>query len=126
MNDLTEKDFQSGIRATEWFKEYVQEYGEEPNLNIKEYDYRKAWAAGVRPTRDKYDVSSKTKKARYHWGSSAPDGTMLKSKDHPTAWKEQFMVKTGVNPDAVGVKGPLDGEEWIQKRRAKAVKRVTK
>jgi hypothetical protein len=93
-----EKDFQSEIRKTGWFKEYVKEYGEEPDLNTSDYDYRSAWKAGVRPVRDPYD------KNRYHWSSSNPEtGEMLKSKDHPTAWKEEYMKSTGKNPDEVGV-----------------------
>jgi hypothetical protein len=93
-----EKDFQSEIRKTGWFKEYVKEYGEEPDLNTSDYDYRSAWKAGVRPVRDPYD------KNKYHWSSSNPDtGEMLKSKDHPTAWKEEYMKSTGKNPDEVGV-----------------------
>ena len=93
-----EKDFQAEIRKTGWFKEYVKEYGEEPDLNTSDYDYRSAWKAGVRPVRDPYD------KNRYHWSSSNPEtGEMLKSKDHPTAWKEDYMKSTGKNPDEVGV-----------------------
>jgi len=93
-----EAEFQKGIKETDWFKEYKKEYGEEPDLNITEYDYRKAWKAGVRPERDPYD------KNKYHWGSSDPKtGEMLKSKDHPTAWKEDYMRKTGKNPDEEGV-----------------------
>jgi hypothetical protein len=93
-----EAEFQKGIKETGWFKEYKKEYGEEPDLNITEYDYRKAWKAGVRPERDPYDNN------KYHWGSSDPKtGEMLKSKDHPTAWKEDYMRKTGKNPDEEGV-----------------------
>ena len=96
--DKEEQDFQSGIRKTEWFKEYVKEYGEEPDLNTKDYNYREAWKAGVRPQRDPYD------KNRYHWSSSNPEtGEMLKSKEHPTAWKEEYMKRTGKNPDEVGI-----------------------
>jgi hypothetical protein len=93
-----EAEFQAGIKKTGWYKEYVKEYGEAPDLNTTEYDYRKAWKAGVRPERDPYD------KNKYHWGSSDPKtGEMLKSKDHPTAWKEEYMRKTGKNPDEAGV-----------------------
>ena len=92
-----ESKFQSWIKSTEWYKEFVKEYKEEPDLNITEYDYRAAWKAGVKPERDPYDNN------RYHWPSSMPDGQMLKSKDHPTAWKEEYMRETGKNPDAVGV-----------------------
>jgi len=92
-----EMEFQRAIRATEWFKEFVREYGEEPDLNTKDYDYRKAWSAGVRPERDPYDNN------RYHWRSSLDSGEMLKSRDHPTAWKEHYMRRFGTNPDATGV-----------------------
>lgn len=96
--DKEEQDFQTGIKKTEWFKEYVKEYGEEPDLNTKDYDYRSAWKAGVRPQRDPYD------KNRYHWSSSNPEtGEMLKSKEHPTAWKEEYMKRTGKNPDEAGI-----------------------
>jgi hypothetical protein len=95
--DNEEQEFQKGIRATEWFKEFKQEYGEEPDLDIEEYDYRAAWKAGVTPERDPYDNN------RYHWGSVNPKtGEMLKSKDHPTAWKQYYMDMTGKNPDEVG------------------------
>lgn len=91
-----EKDFQEGIRNTEWFKEFKQQYGEEPNLNDKDYDYRAAWKAGIRPERYAQD------KNKYHWSSSLPNGKMLKSENHPTAWKEYYMRETGKNPDEVG------------------------
>jgi hypothetical protein len=105
-----EKDFQSEIRKTGWFKEYVKEYGEEPDLNTSDYDYRSAWKAGVRPVRDPYD------KNKYHWSSSNPDtGEMLKSKDHPTAWKEEYMKSTGKNPDEAGV----TKEQYMQQSKPK-------
>jgi len=93
---LSENSFQKGIRSSQWFKEYVNEYGEEPDLNTTDYDYRKAWAAGIRPERDPYDNN------RLHWGSALPDGTMLKSPSHKNEWKEYYMRITGQNPDAVG------------------------
>jgi hypothetical protein len=93
---VDEANFQKGIRSTEWFKEYVKEYGEEPNLNSSDYDYRKAWKSGVRPEKDPYDNN------RHHWPSSLEDGTMLKAADHPTAWKEYYMRMTGRNPDEIG------------------------
>lgn len=96
-----EMQFQKWIRATPWFSEYVREYGEEPDLNIKDYDYRQAWKAGVQPVQDKYD------RGRYHWPSVNPQtGQKLKSKTHPTAWKEIYMQKTGVNPDSIGLARP--------------------
>ena len=88
-----EMRFQRGIRATPWFSEFVKQYGEEPDLSTSaDYDYRQAWKMGIRPERDPYDSN------RFHWASSTPDGTMLKSKTHPTAWKEEYMRATGNNP----------------------------
>ena len=109
--DPKEDDFQHGIRGTSWFSDFVKQYGEEPDLRpVSEdpalgpnYDYRKAWAAGVRPEPDPYDNN------RQHWPSSSPDGKMLKSKNHPTAWKEPFMRQYGVNPDSL----PSSVSEWL-------------
>lgn len=109
--DPKEDDFQRGIRGTSWFSDFVKQYGEEPDLRpVSEdpalgpnYDYRKAWAAGVRPEPDPYDNN------RQHWPSSSPDGKMLKSKNHPTAWKEPFMRQYGVNPDSL----PSSVSEWL-------------
>lgn len=110
--DKDEQDFQAEIKKTGWFKEYVKEYGEEPNLNTSDYDYRAAWKAGVRPVRDPND------KNRYHWSSSNPEtGEMLKSKDHPTAWKEDYMRATGKNPDEVGVTREQYREQMKPKMR---------
>lgn len=94
---IQERNFLNGIKATPWFREFVQQYGEEPDLSRNaDYDYRKAWAAGIRPVRDPYDNN------RFHWPSSLPNGQMLKADNHPTAWKELYMRATGINPDAVG------------------------
>jgi len=112
-----ESAFQNWIRGTDWFKEFKAEYNEEPDLDTKDYDYRAAWKAGVQPERDPYDNN------RFHWPSSLPTGEMLKSADHPTAWKEYFMRETGVNPDALGLKTPEDASifiENISKRQEKA------
>jgi len=105
-----EAAFQNWIRNTGWFGEFVKEYGEEPDLNTKDYDYRAAWKAGVKPERDPYDNN------RFHWPSSLPSGQMLKSEDHPTAWKEYFMRNTGVNPDALGLKTPEDAAKFLKKK----------
>ena len=103
-----ESAFQKWIRSTGWYKEFRKEYNEEPNLNDSEYDYRAAWKAGIQPERDPYD------KNRYHWPSSLPSGEMLKSPNHPTAWKEQFMRQTGQNPDAMGLQSPQDAATYLK------------
>ena len=89
--------FEREMGASPWAKEYQTRYGEAPNLYAPEYDLYKAWEHGVQPTRDPYDQNS------LHWPSRLPDGTLLKFRDHPTAWKEDAMSATGVNPDAVGL-----------------------
>lgn len=106
-----EAAFQSWIRNTGWFGEFVKEYGEEPDLNTKDYDYRAAWKAGVQPERDPYDNN------RFHWPSSLPGGKMLKSAEHPTAWKEYFMRDTGVNPDSLNLKTPEDAAKFLTNRK---------
>ena len=97
LSPAEEKSFQSWIKSTEWYKEYVNEYDEAPDLDTSDYDYRAAWKAGIRPERDPYD------KNKFHWPSSDESGKMLKSESHPTAWKEYFMKATGKNPDEVGI-----------------------
>jgi hypothetical protein len=92
-----EKVFLSWIKNTGWYKEYIKEFDESPDLNTTDYNYRAAWKAGLHPQRDPYD------KNKYHWPSSTESGDMLKSEDHPTAWKEHYMRSTGKNPDAVGI-----------------------
>lgn len=100
---LRESQFMRGILSTPWYSEFVKQYGEAPDLSRNaDYDYRSAWASGIRPTPDPYDNN------RYHWPSSLPSGQMLKSENHPTAWKEHYMRETGTNPDAVG----MTQERW--------------
>lgn len=92
-----EGQFQRGIMATPWFSEFQKQYGEKPNLNDPDYNYRAAWAAGIRPQRYEYDNNA------YHWPSSLPNGQPLKSANHPTAWMETFMRATGQDPNALGL-----------------------
>jgi hypothetical protein len=40
LSEPEEKQFQNWIKNTGWYKEFVNEYGEEPELNIPDYDYR--------------------------------------------------------------------------------------
>lgn len=111
-----EAAFQKWIRNTGWFKEFKTQYKEEPDLNTKDYDYRAAWKAGVKPERDPYD------KNRFHWPSSLPTGEMLKSEDHPTAWKEYFMRDTGVNPDSLGLKTKEDANIYLKNKEQEVPK----
>ena len=108
LNADEESAFQNWIKSTGWYKEFRNEYNEEPDLNNTEYDYRAAWKAGIQPERDPYD------KNRFHWQSSLPTGEMLKSPTHPTAWKEYFMRQTGKNPDAIGIRSPQEAEVYLK------------
>jgi hypothetical protein len=107
-----EQRFQTWIKGTGWYSEFKKEYGEEPDLNDRDYDYRAAWKAGIKPERYAPDNN------RYHWPSSLPSGKMLKSSDHPTAWKETFMRQTGHNPDEIGVKTKEQATEYVQRSRS--------
>jgi hypothetical protein len=87
-----EKSFQSGIRGTKWYKQFADKYGEPPNLNAKDYNYRAAWKAGVRPQDYEHDPEMQ------HWASTTGKGESLKSTNHPTAWMEDYMQVTGSDP----------------------------
>jgi hypothetical protein len=54
------------------------------------YNYADAIESGGRP--------SPNKDGEYHWGSSAPDGQLLKGPLHPTLWKE-FAARMGIQVD---------------------------
>jgi hypothetical protein len=115
MAQAQESRFLRGITKTPWFSEFARQYGERPDLSRNaDYDYRKAWAAGVRPEPDPYDDN------RHHWPSSLPSGEMLKSPTHSTLWKEQYMRATGQNPDAVGAT-EAQWQQMQQQVPAKAV-----
>jgi len=90
-----EKAFQKDIKATEWFKQFKKQYGEDPDLNSPDYNYRAAWKAGVKPELYKFDNS-------YHWPSVSPQGQSLKAVSHPTAWMEDYMAITGRDPHEAG------------------------
>jgi hypothetical protein len=111
------------IGNTPWFKEFQQQYGEQPDLNYPGFDYRGAVAAGNMPnTRDPYDptlpqamdqIAYGTKpQGTYHWGSQN------KAPDHPTMWKEQFMQldPQGRNPDALGLADGVAASRFLLRR----------
>lgn len=86
--DRDEATFQQWIKALPWYSEFQQQYGEAPDLDAPEYDYRAAYQAGITPERSQYD------QGRYHWPSQ------FKAVTHPTMWKEHFMQATGTDPDS--------------------------
>jgi len=76
-------DYETGIRATPWFSEFKAKYGEAPDLNTPDYDYRAAWAAGARPTvRDPGD-------GLLHWPSQ------FKGASHPNRFVNGVDTLTG-------------------------------
>jgi hypothetical protein len=91
-----------------WYQEFQQNYGERPNPNDPQYDYRAAWRAGIQPERYEYDGG------RYHWPSTTQDGTPLKGADHPTMWMQKFMQQTGIDPNALGLRSPDDAAVWLK------------
>ncbi len=82
--------FQKEFRATPFFQEFVRRYKEEPDLD-GDYDYRLWWQDGMEATRHRDGT--------LHGPSKTKDGRWLKSPDHPTAWKEDYMQKYGTDPD---------------------------
>jgi hypothetical protein len=93
-----EAKFQKEMRGSEWYKEFVKRYGEEPDLDTDVYDTRRAWKLGIKPVRDKYDENS------LHWPDKDPKGQWLKNpQKHPTAWMQDFMEEFGYNPEEKGI-----------------------
>jgi hypothetical protein len=85
-----------------WREQFKNQYGEDPDLVNSDYDYVGAWKAGIEPQQYKYDTLPNGEQV-YHWGSTGIDGKDLKSENHPTRWKADYMKATGINPDSSGV-----------------------
>ena len=85
-----------------WRKQFIEEYGEEPQIEDSGYDYVGAWQSGIEPEPNP-DHILKSGEPAYHWGSIGAEGQDLKAEDHPTRWKSDFMKKTGWNPDSMGI-----------------------
>jgi hypothetical protein len=116
-----EIEFRNWLSGTDWFNEIKGLIAEENNVSPSEigndealsmildnadYDYRGAWASNPKMERDPYDN-------RIHWASRTTDGRMLKSPQHPTAWKEFFMSETGRNPDELGFGSPDQAASYV-------------
>ena len=91
-----EEQFQSFMASNpdvlKWKSDFEEEYGSSPNIDDSNYDYRGAWKAGIVPQATQPgDVP--------HWGSIGVAGKQLKSPDHPTRWKSEYMELTGIDPD---------------------------
>ena len=111
-----EGDFQAGIRATPWFSEFTKHYGEEPNLEDPNYDYRAAWKAGARPdVRDPGDNL-------LHWSSQ------FKGENHPNRYVDGVDTLTGASvrpdwaPGAIAAQDqyrPLGNDPWTNTMRGR-------
>lgn len=76
----------------QWRNSFQNRYGEQPQIDGGDYDYRAAFASGARPQPVPGDTVP-------HWSSVG------KSADHPTMWKQQFMTQFGVDPDMQAQQG---------------------
>jgi hypothetical protein len=77
----------------QWQDTFRSRFGEAPNLNDPQYDYRAAWQAGIVPQPYAPDQNFP------HWPSTTPTGQPLKAPDHPTVWMQHFMERFGVDPN---------------------------
>jgi len=106
-----EAKFQSWLQNTQLFKGFKEQVAQENNIPVDQvdnarltemllssddYDYRGAYKAGIKEELSPFDN-------RIHWPSVSPEGRMLKSPTHPTAWKEFFMRQYKVDPDELGL-----------------------
>ena len=94
-----ENAFQNDMTSSDWFNTFKQKYGEPPNLDAKDYDYRAAWKSGVKPMSYEYDDMP-------HWPSTTDSGESLKARNHPSAWMEDYMQLTGRDPHEGGDLSP--------------------
>lgn len=78
-----------------WRDEFIKDKGGPPSLE-GDYDYQGAFEAGIVPEKNPTDN-------KYHWPSIGLDGKELKSEDHPTRWKSDYMEATGEDPDEKGI-----------------------
>ena len=76
----------------QWRSSFQNRYGEQPQIEGGDYDYRAAWADGSRPQAVPGDTVP-------HWSSVG------KAADHPTMWKQDFMTQFGVDPDQQAQQG---------------------
>ena len=107
-------DMQTGEGYRQWREQFEKQWDTKVDFNDPEgdYDYRGAWKAGMRPAPYEFDDN------KYHWGSKAPDGHMLKAPDHPTAWMQHFMERTGVDPGSLGLKNEVQGKQYEREQVA--------
>lgn len=95
-----EQQFQTAMSQppySDWQQQFQQRYGERPDLNEPNYNYRLAYALGVQPQEYSHDPGM------MHWSSAAPvapynEPADLKGANHQTLWMEHFMRTYGTDP----------------------------
>ncbi len=118
-----EQEFRAWIRSTQWFRDYVARYKEEPNLDDPAYDYRAAWLGGIVP---EYEPEH----GEYRWSDQLPSGQWLKSESHPTRWVGEFYDRFGYDPEVAGISQQRAAEMMAQppssggSRLAQAVNKI--
>lgn len=109
----THMAFDPAVRA--WRNGFATKFGEQPEIDIPNYDYRTAWKYGATPEPSEYDNGA------YHWPSqvNAPPYAKpldLKAPDHQTMWKQTFMDQFGQDPDGV--------QQWTPEMQAFMQKQI--
>lgn len=101
LNADQESQFEEDMRFKEpyasFYQEFFNNWGEYPNLDDPQYDYRGAWLQGIVPQRYSHDSN------RFHWPDNYTDDqgntVWLKSDDHPTRWMGVFQDKYNIDPN---------------------------
>ncbi len=100
-----EQQFQSEIMNLPWYRQFVNKFGEPPDLDTPLYDYRGAWREGVTPAPIVGDDID-------HWPSRAPSGKFLKNPTgHPTAAKA--FLQPGQPIPGFQVADPFESEGFL-------------
>lgn len=90
--DEQEKQFQLFMAMNPdvrtWKNKFGSAYGEQPNINDPNFDYREAFINNNTPQPVEGDTVP-------HWDSRG------KSQNHPTEWMNEFMQQFGVDPTKV-------------------------
>ena len=114
LGEPQDQAFQNWMQQLPWFTNIQQQAGipapqllQEMTGPDSDYDYRRAYTAGITPSLYQYDGT-------YHWPSSTDAGQMLKSPTHPTAWMEYFMQgSNGIDPNQFGLQTPENARTWL-------------
>ena len=82
----------------DWRREFTDKMGGPPNTDPGgDYDYRRAWLYDAVPEKD--PGTGETHGYSQVVAPPFKEPVKLKAEDHPTAWKQAFMERFGVNPD---------------------------